>query len=281
MKTPPWHAGFDLNTKTEVIEASVFSHPLKLQLEHRTISRKDSWESLVCRNEIWELWTGAQGNFIFTNPMQSLHRQLIIDQDFSKGVVYGKFKELINQYYPLPQDLEIVFFVNWLGKFQDMILHASGMVYEGRGYVFAGRSGVGKSTLISSLSQEPGVTVLGEDQVIMRKLGDKFWIFGTPWHENRNLCSPSGAPLEKFFFLERQNKQTVEEISAVDGVTRLLQTAFIPYYRPKLVDRLLERLTRLSEMVSMNVLSYNLGTNVLKMITGKSVFKSIDNTLEH
>ncbi len=265
---PPWHAGFEFQSKTEVSKASVFSHSLQLHLENKNIHRNESWDFLICRNEIWELWTDQNGDYIFTNPMQSLHRQLVIDRQFTDGEVYGNFQDSTKPNYPLPQDLEIVFFVNWLGQFNDMILHASGMVHEGRGYAFAGRSGVGKSTLISSLAQETGVTVLGEDQVILRKLGDDFWLFGTPWHENRNLCSHIGAPLEKIYFLEQQDSQSVEEVTPTDGVARLLQTAFIPYYHPKLVDRLLERLALLSEQIPLRQLSYNLGTNVLEMITG-------------
>jgi len=221
---------------------------------------------MICHNKIWELWTDKEGNFNFTNPNQSLHRQIVINPQFTKGKVYGDFTNNAKQNYPLPQVLEIVFFVNWLGQFSDLILHASGINFEGRGYVFAGRSGVGKSTLAASLAKETGVTVLGEDQIILRLIDDKFWIFGTPWHQNRSLCSPMGVPLEKIYFLEKNGSQTIRKISRIDGVTRLLQTAFIPYYRPEVVKKLLERLDLLSEHVPMNLLSYELGTNVLSMI---------------
>jgi len=264
---PPWHSGFRIDKKQpEVFETSVFSHSLELQLEQRHLLRNKAWESLICRNKIWELWTDKEHNYIFTNPMQPLHRQIIINQQFTKGVVNGNFNQPPKQNYPLPQDLEIVFFVNWLGHFKDLILHASGMVHEGKGYVFAGQSGVGKSTLAASLAKETGVTILGEDQIILRLIDDTFWIFGTPWHVNRSLCSPMGVPLEKVFFLEKKGIQIIKRISHMDGVTRLLQTALIPYYRPEVVKNLLERLELLSEHVPMNLLSYELGSNVFSMM---------------
>jgi len=264
---PPWHSGFRIvSKKTEVSKTSVFSHSLHLQLKHKHLLRSEEWDSLISRNKIWELWTDQEGNFNFTNPNQSLHRQLVINPQFTKGKVYGDFTNPAKQNYPIPQDLEIVFFVNWLSQFSDLILHASGIVYEGKGYIFAGQSGVGKSTMAASLAKEAGVTVLGEDQIILRLIDDKFWIFGTPWHVNRSLCSPSGVPLEKVFFLEKNGIQTTKLISRINGVTRLLQTAFIPYYRPEVVKKLLERLDLLSEHVPMNLLSYELGTNVLSMI---------------
>jgi len=264
---PPWHSGFKIDSKKpEVFETSVFYHSLQLQLEHKHLLRSEEWDSLISRNNIWELWTDKEHNFILTNPMQPLHRQIIINQQFTRGMVIGKFNQPSKYNYPLPQDLEIVFFVNWLGHFKDLILHASGMVYEGKGFVFAGRSGVGKSTLAASLAKETGVTILGEDQVVLRLIDDKFWIFGTPWHENRSLCSPMGVPLEKVFFLEKKGIQIINKISQMEGVTRLLQTALIPYYRPEVVKKLLERLELLSERVPMNLLSYELGSNVFSMM---------------
>jgi len=267
IKIPPRYTNFRIDrNESEVFATSVFSHSLKLQLEHRQYLKTEVWESLIFRNRIWELWTDHEANFVFSNPNHSLHRQIVINPQFTTGKVYGDFINSLEQNYPLPQYMEIVFYVNWLGQFKDLILHASGMVYEGKGYVFAGRSGVGKSTLAASLAKETGVTILGEDQIVLRLIEDKFWIFGTPWHLNRSLCSPSGVPLEKVFFLDKNISQTIKKLSRMDGVTRLLQTAFIPYYRPEVVEYLLERLDLLPEHVPLNLLSYELGTNVLSMI---------------
>jgi len=262
---PPWHAKFELPVNhTEAKIASVFSDLLILQLINNKTPLKHNCKKCLHSNEIWELWEDDQDNFHLLNPKQDLHRQIIIDHNFGTGEILGDFNMDHNgKNYPLPQDLEMVFFTNWLGGFGDVILHASGVAFEDKGYVFAGRSGVGKSTLAASLSEKPGITVLGEDQVILRLINGKFWVFGTPWHFNRNLCSPQGVRLEKVFFLEQRGMYVLEDISPMDCVTRLLQSAFIPYYRPDIVKRQLDRLARLSEFIPCFVLSYQLGTNIL------------------
>lgn len=217
------------------------------------------------------MWQEADGNFIFANPLQSQKRQIIIDAGFSNGKILGNFTNTQPPCYPLPQDLEIVLFINWLGKFKDVLLHASGVAYDGSGYVFCAESGAGKSTLAAALSKKEGVTVLGEDQVLLRYLDGKFWVFGSPWHEDHSLCSQTGVPLKGVFFLEKKGITSLEPIQPLDGVTRLLQTAFIPYYRPQLVQGILDRFALLSEIMPMFTLSYPLGSDVLPLVLSSTL----------
>lgn len=265
---PPWHTGFNFsNQVTEVPKTSVINNVTTFQLENQLINRETSWHRLINRNEIWELWKDEQDRFIFFNPMQSLLRQLTVEPDFTDARLAGNF--LDGDYgvcYPLPQDLEIVFYVNWLGKFGDLVLHASGIAIDGKGYAFVGSSGVGKSTLARKLSQNENITVLGEDQLVLRFLENRFWIFGTPWHEDPCLCSPIGVPLEQIFFLEKTGISVKSPVTAIEGVTRLLQTAFIPYYRPEVVSLILERLDILTESIAMLKLSYLLDSDVKQLI---------------
>lgn len=192
----------------------------------------------------------------------------MVDQQFSQGKVIGNFLSLKGEpFYPI-QFTDIVFFSNWLANFGDLILHASGIAFNGCGYCFAGKSGVGKSTLVDHLIQHEGVTLLGEDQVILRVLDGCFWIYGTPWHEAPERCSPVGVPLEKIFFLDKKGENTIESITPFEGFTRLMQTAFIPYYRPQAVQDIMKMLTQLSETIPYNELSFIYGSDPLNLILG-------------
>jgi len=267
---PPWHAKFEITTNnTEVEPTSVFSEKLILHFLNHVRSMQHKAKKLICRNKIWELWQDQQDNYHFLNPEQHLLRHIIIDSQFSEGTILGNHSNIqVSKNYPLPQVLEIVLFANWFGGFGDVILHALGIAIDGKGYAIAGHSGVGKSTLAATLSNMPGVTILGEDQVILRLIDNRFWIFGTPWHLDRSLCSPAGVALEKVYFLKQRGKNVVELISPMDSVTRLLQTAFIPYYRPEIVKKQLDRLALLADQIPFFELSYQLGTNILQVILG-------------
>ena len=222
----------------------------------------------LCKTEIFEIYQLPNDDLVFFSPRQKPPRSIIVEQEFTAGAVIGDFRALLDQpFYPI-KFTDIVLFSNWLAQFGDLILHASGIAYQGYGYCFAGQSGVGKSTLVDHLIQNDGVSLLGEDQIILRYLDGQFWIFGTPWHESPERCSPIGVPLEKIFFLQKQGENVVQNISPFDGFTRLMQTAFIPYYRPEAVKAIMTTLTRLSETIPYKGLSFKLGTDPLDIILG-------------
>ncbi len=218
------------------------------------------------RSDTWEIWKEPAGKYVFSVPNQKPVRHAVISADFSDGdVIIDPSTVKTPLYYPL-EHLDIRIISAWLGTKGDLMLHASGVVMDGLGYCFIGESTAGKSTLVSNFANDPAITVLGEDQVILRYLDEKFWIFGTPWHTNPVLCSPLGAPLQKMFFLDRALPPGVESIKPAEGVTRVLQTAFVPYYLPEYLPGILDRLNLLAERVPFYSLSYRLGTDPIPLI---------------
>jgi hypothetical protein len=199
-------------------------------------------------------------------PRQSPPIRIVVNPGYTSGEVLSDFSLGVGEdLYPI-QNLEIKLFANWLASYGDFILHASGVVVDQKGYAFIGPAGAGKSTLAAALSADPNVLLLGEDQVILCYLENRFWIYGTPWHLRPWMCSPYGAPLEKLFFLDRESSPGVEGLTPMDGITRLLQTAFIPYYRPNLMAGILDRMALLAGHVPFYTLSYQLGSDVWKLI---------------
>lgn len=242
---------------------------LVLRVRKGSLPSTEGWRALHDRYETWELWQDERGRYVFVAPeVCPPRRHVVVDPDFAAGEVIGEFALGTNgtpAVYPL-QNLEIKIFANWLAGFGDLILHAVGIDLGGAGYCFAGKSGAGKSTLASALMAVPGATMLGDDNLALRCLEDRFWIFGTPWHQDPARCSPQGAPLEKFFFLDRNGDPGVKPLKPVDGIARLLQTAFIPYYRQDAMPAILERLAFLAEAVPFYALSYRLGDDVMALI---------------
>jgi hypothetical protein len=62
------------------------------------------------------------------------------------------------------------------------MIHASVIAYEGKGYVFLGRSGTGKSTHSRLwLENIEGTYLLNDDNPVIRVVGDEVLVYGTPW----------------------------------------------------------------------------------------------------
>ena len=220
----------------------------------------------IYRSESWELLISHEAEWVFYAPSEMLPYSIYVSTDFSQGKVVGDFSQLAGKpNYPI-EVLEIRLFSAWLASLGDLILHASGVALNGKGYCFVGESGAGKSTLAAVLAADPAVTVLGEDQVILRYLDGKFWIFGTPWHMDPKMCSPLGVPLEKLYFLDRSLPPGVREVKPGQGVANLMQTAFIPYYLREFLPGILDRLSLLAERVPFYTLSYNMGSDPLPLL---------------
>lgn len=239
---------------------------LDFKVHNEPFPGADKLQKHLCKVELWELWLDDQERYVFTQPHQFPSRRVVVDQAFSRGEIWGDFAVNDNTpLYPL-LIIDIILFANWLATFNDLMLHAGGVVVDGQGYGFVGSSGKGKSTLVANLADKPGVTVLGEDQVVLRYLDGQFWIFGTPWHLDGRRCSPLGVPLKKLFFLDRNARETFMPVGSFEGIVKLMQTAFVPYYQPEKLGGIMARLSTLAEQVPFYTLAYKLGTDILPEI---------------
>lgn len=234
---------------------------LVVQVHNNPINLSGNGTTRLYTSDTWEFWIDRAANYVFLAPFQNPPCKMIVTPDFSTGEVWGDFKTEGGQGFRPVWNLEIRLFSAWLASFGDVILHASGIKVNDKGYVFIGESGAGKSTLAEVLSRNPSVTILGEDQIILRYLEDRFWVFGTPWHLDPTMCSPQGAPLEKLFFLDRSQSTQLKEIKPMDGMKSLLQNAFIPYYRQEWIPAIMDRFEKLIKIVPCFLLSYQLGTD--------------------
>jgi len=188
-----------------------------------------------------------------------------MDPDFSSGTLYLQETKAVEGRFPL-NTLDIIIYSNWLANRGDLLLHSSGIAINGKGYAFVGRSGAGKSTLVAKLAEDCRVTVLGEDQVALRYLNGAYWIFGTPWHLDLDKCSPIGVPLQEIFFLDREAAKILTPLQPHQGFMRLMQTAFIPYYRLPQVSLIMDNLERLSLEIPFSLLAYRLGDDIIKTV---------------
>jgi len=126
--------------------------------------------------------------------------------------------------------------VNLLSLGRGLAIHACGVIDQGKGLVFAGTSGAGKSTLANlwedkkKTSSKGGITILSDDRLILRKVKNRFWVYGTPWHGDAHISSPEKALLNKIFFLKQTPENYVRKLKKMDAVSRLLVTTFPTFY---------------------------------------------------
>lgn len=238
---------------------------LKVRSEDQILGR--AWGTPLCRTKAWELWQDEDGDYVFLFPRQIPPKAVFIENNYHSGVIAYDFSKTTGKRFNPIESVDIRIVVNWLAKFGDLVLHASGVAVRSQGYCFIGASGAGKSTVAAQLASESNeVTILGEDQVVLRYLAGQFWIFGTPWHEHEDRCSPIGVPLKKVYFLDRHRAPGIGLCPPAEGIAQILQTAFVPYYLPEKIPVIMDQLSLLSEQIPFYRLSYEQGTLVLPKI---------------
>jgi hypothetical protein len=115
-----------------------------------------------------------------------------------------------------------VLYTELLLPYPGFLLHCSSVIRDGRGYVFSGDSGAGKTT-IGTLNPEN--TLLGDDLLILRRADDAtYHVYGTPfigsdipWGVNQH------APIRALFFLNQAPENRVAPLGPNEATAKLLK----------------------------------------------------------
>jgi hypothetical protein len=145
-------------------------------------------ERIFDSSALWQLYgqNGAR-HFRFTSQRfgSRPYKTATFDAMFTSGEI-----RLCRAYFPsgcsvdpLEYPLGELLWVHLLGAGRGVEVHSCGVLdAHGNGHLFVGQSEAGKTTIARQWKKEKGVNILSDDRMILRKMGDKFWMYGTPWH---------------------------------------------------------------------------------------------------
>ena len=120
------------------------------------------------------------------------------------------------------------------------LLHAATVVRDGQAYVFAGRSGAGKST-VASLS--PAGTVLTDEISLLRFTDERWHAYGTPfWGEFRAAGLNEHYPIAGIYSLVQSPEDRVELMSTKEILRALLPCVLFFTSKPDANEALLQLL---------------------------------------
>lgn len=133
----------------------------------------------------------------------------------------------------IEQVLRKIYYIMFF-KFGGFILHASGIIRRRQVYLFTGRSGSGKSTIVKKLCSESEKNqVIADNNVYIRKIGGVFFVFPPPfleWNLSPNIAQSknSSYPVRSLSFLARDGSATCRPVSFEEALANLLCQIQIP-----------------------------------------------------
>ena len=181
--------------------------------------------------QTWALFRSG-GKLILQNT--SLHsefkpcRFLFLAPDLKSGDLYVS-DDAPQEVDPLGYPLNQVLWIILLAQGRGLLFHACGIDDDGKGFLFLGNSGDGKSTS-AKLWFDHGMAVLNDDRIIVREKDGEFWMHGTPWHGDFKEHSSHGLPIHKLFFLRHGRKNSSQAKSGAEAVSMLLTRSFAPFW---------------------------------------------------
>ncbi len=116
-------------------------------------------------------------------------------------------------------------------------LHSASVLYKERAWLFAGHSGMGKSTHVKLWNRLYGVPVLNGDLnlLVMEKGVPK--VCGTPWCGTSGISDPQNRPLGGIILLGRSVDNVCEELSPDEKALLIMQRLISPSWTEELFDR--------------------------------------------
>jgi hypothetical protein len=185
---------------------------------------------------LWSSYTSTVGTkFYFTSPTlgSSPYKAAWFDAPFQRGhvVVNRPFLSTVGQIFPLEYPLDELVMMHRLALGEGLEVHGLGLAdQDGSGYLFLGHSGAGKSTTARLWMAEPGVKLLSDDRIVLRRHDEEYSMYGTPWHGDAGVASPDQAPLSAIFLLEQAPCNEVATLTASTAAAEILARAFVPHY---------------------------------------------------
>lgn len=168
----------------------------------------DGGKGLVCTD-------GTGFSFDIYEDVSRRINRMRCNGSFSEAVVCLDNIESRDAAFTLNNCLMIMFAFASSGR-SSLMVHSSVVVNDSKAYMFLGKSGTGKSTHSRLwLENIEGTSLLNDDNPIVRVIGDKVYVYGSPW---------SG-----------KTKCYVNESYEVGGIVRIVQK---PYNRISRLDTL-------------------------------------------
>mgnify|MGYP001828089780 CR=1 FL=1 len=144
----------------------------------------------------------------------------------------------------------------------DIFIHGSGVEIEGKGMLFSGISGKGKTT-IAGIFNEAGARVIHDDRMIIRKKDGKFYMYNTPVYNNEIRSS---SELKRIYLLEHSDTNNSESLNKLDALTAVMANCIQHHWNSYLIGLLSGSLMNLTENVEIKRLGFVPDKSVIDFI---------------
>ncbi len=144
----------------------------------------------------------------------------------------------------------------------DIMIHASGVYYNGRGYLFSGVAGRGKTTM-ASLWDNIGAHVIHDDRLVIRNVDGQFRMYNTPVY---NDDVPRNAPVDKIFLIEHGDENKMDILREASSVSHVISNCIQHNYSQDMIARFLGSVSMMCSKIQVATLSFKPDRSIIEYI---------------
>lgn len=172
-------------------------------------------------------------------------RTVILDPSGNTGtlVMHIDHFPTLSKSFPLEYPLEDLLFRHVLAGHSALLIHACGVSWQGRGYLFVGSSGAGKST-VARLWKEAGAAILNDDRIVLEASDAGLLIHPTPWSGTYPEVDGESVPLAAVYLIRKGTEVAFEPLRPVSALALLHAKSFPPLWDRDKIAANLETLAR-------------------------------------
>lgn len=202
----------------------------------RIFETTESWS--IFRNRDEYFWTDTSSSLDKPTCLARFHRPIEKVKVYCGKELFTEEngKKLLMNPFSYPLDQILLMYV--LSEREGAFMHASAVDFNGKGYIFPGRSGAGKSTISQNFVLK-NRGVLSDDRVAIRKIGGNFTVFGTPWSGDAEIAENRKLPLRGIFFIRQSDEIVIKKLTPAEAAERLMPVTSIPWYDEEVMSNIL------------------------------------------
>ena len=111
---------------------------------------------------------------------------------------------------------------------QMLQLHGATIEDQGRGILFLGPSGIGKTTQAERWAQYRGSSIINGDIGFVQRTTQGYTAWGTPWHGSSPYCLNANVPVKALVVLKQASENRLRELTGFEKVREVSGSVFYP-----------------------------------------------------
>ncbi len=115
-------------------------------------------------------------------------------------------------------------------EFNTIFLHGSFVEYNGNGIVFAGFSGVGKTTQARLWNEFLNAIPVNGDKVFLRVIDNEVFAYGSPWKGSSEYCLNKKTPLKGVVVLRQAKENVIKRLNSLECIELFMPHVFLPHW---------------------------------------------------